>query len=280
VQIFAIYFLATGLAALAAPFAFRVLLCLQGLFPPEIVGHILMKPLCKLVDRLRWLPLAIGLFWMWNRARIYETTGRNLKWWLPFFLLGCTLTIAICAIQLFHGEWHWRANFTPGLLTFSLCGALLVAALEEIVFRRLLFDAASLAIGPCIGAILGSLFFAQVHFQTVSTCIPMGNAGVPSLIDGLRAGLALLISKNLQPLPFLSLFLLGLLLCRWTHRLNSIFPAIGFHGGIAFIALLQRRTIAWDMPPAGCANLLNFPLCPVIFLLLCSVPFPHETTRQ
>jgi peptidoglycan/LPS O-acetylase OafA/YrhL len=95
----------------------------------------------------------------------------------------------------------------------------------------------------------------------------MDSLGAVSLATSLHAGQDLLTAfwDNFRPVSFLSLFLLGLLLCRWTRRFRSLAPAIGFHWGIVSVALLFRRLVG--LGSAGGVP-TDSPLCPLLLGLL------------
>ncbi|MDR2030022.1 MAG: CPBP family intramembrane metalloprotease [Puniceicoccales bacterium] len=271
----AIFFGATLCAAILTPPVHRVLCSLAP--GSAVAAHALAKPLAKLVDRLRWPFLAIGLVWLLKKenGRPWLRFPKNQGCW-KFFLLGSLLAVTVCCWQMVHANWHGRPIGLAVLLAFA--AAPLVAFLEEIVFRGLLLHSAERAMGRTMGAVICSLFFACVHFNIPSGAPPMATMASVSIFSGLVAGWDLLTAVffTFQPIPFLSLFLLGLVLCRWTRRFGSLLPAIGFHWSIALAALLFRRLVV------GCPAPINSPLCPILLciVLICDSHGHHRSTKH
>ncbi|MDR3117726.1 MAG: CPBP family intramembrane metalloprotease [Puniceicoccales bacterium] len=258
----AVFLAATLAAALLTPPVHRLLVRSAAHSP--FAAHVLAKPLAKLIDRLRWPFLALGLLWLvrgTDRRSWFRPAGHLFS----HFFLGCSLGLLAHGPMLLAADWHLRP-LSPAV-PLALAAAPIVAILEEVVFRGLLFRSAERVLGTVAGAIASSLFFACVHFRVAPGAPPMGSLESISLPLALHSSWELLTAfwTNFRPVPFLSLFLLGLLLCRWARRFRSLLPAIGFHWGIVSIALPFRRLIA--LGPFG-GSPIDSPLCPLLLCLL------------
>ena len=115
-RFFCVYVLATAAAAVSAPFVLRWMVHCREHFPTAMVDHILRKPLGKLVSRIRWLPIGVGLVWMLRHGGFPSAKfprWRDLCRCLRFFSVGVGLVAVVCAVQLFRGNCHWRTGIFP-----------------------------------------------------------------------------------------------------------------------------------------------------------------------
>jgi membrane protease YdiL (CAAX protease family) len=131
--------------------------------------------------------------------------------------------LAGVAVWAPHLRWHQP-------LVFLLIG-LLVGALEELMFRGVLFRAwiSDNKWRTLMVAVLGSVFFATAHFIKAQN--PSG--GVTWLTGWqiwAEMGSHLLVWKELV-MNWLTLFWTGMMLCSVTWRYGNIWPAVGLHAG-------------------------------------------------
>lgn len=150
-------------------------------------------------------------------------------------LVGCASMSALYVIGL------WTGVFLPGphasvpaTIVAKTAGyfvaALVIALLEEPFFRGFLFGATRRHASFWTAALITSVLFAVVH-----TPKPVA----PPELDGTAwtAGFQLLphlfagVNKDQLVPTLLTLFVMGLVLCRTVERFGSVFPALGLHAG-------------------------------------------------
>jgi membrane protease YdiL (CAAX protease family) len=272
---FAIYVGALLVSIPAAPLFHRGLCRWEEAFPGPFIHYIASKPLVKIFDRTRWVPLAVGLICLLRSQKLCPLRALNLQIpsrWLgvQFFFLGTVLAILPCAIQLLFLPWTWRPTPVLRVFAWALPSAALIGFLEEIVFRGLLFRLALRALRPLGAALLSSLFFASAHFGPPEFL----NHRPPNLLSSLQiaGGMLLGVGFTFHLLPFLFLASLGLLLTHWVKMFSSLIPSIGFHCGLVFILLIHRRLFFFlDTSPnffLGSGHPIDSPI-PLLLLGFC-----------
>ena len=158
------------------------------------------------------------------------------------FSVGLVLSAgaALVAIPLVVGGGQMEWSGTPwGTLLWSLAAALpaaaLVSVIEEGFFRVLIFDSLRARMNAILAALVGSLFYASLHFLA-----PAKDFVYPgwSLTVGFEY-LGRVFSRYALPgvwAGMVGLLLIGLVLC-WTIRTTrSIYLCIGLHAGWFFAA--------------------------------------------
>ncbi|HVR73523.1 MAG TPA: CPBP family glutamic-type intramembrane protease [Planctomycetota bacterium] len=175
-----------------------------------------------LLQALTWLLTCGFVFLLVRRGpgQPLSTLGlRSPRWWssVGFTLLVFTLSIyPIAAVMaLWVVALHDLAgldiapqdsvalfrsiaeNDDIGAVAILLVGGVIIAPVgEEIFFRGFIFGCFRERLGPLLGAVLSSFFFALLHLSLVA---------------------------------FAPLFLIGCILCYILHRTESIYPAMLFH---------------------------------------------------
>jgi membrane protease YdiL (CAAX protease family) len=273
---FAIYVGSVLISAPLAPLVHRGLDLLAGVFPLPLLHHIASKPLAKILDRIRWLPLAIGLVYLLRRQNLWSWERLGLrspgKWMgAKFFFLGMAMPGMLAALQLIFLPWEWRSPAVARTIGLALPSALVIGFLEEVIFRGLLRHLALLAFRPAAAAGVTALFFAAVHFGPPAHLVQCSSDLLSSLLaaGGLLGG----IFFTFQFLPFLFLFCCGFLLFRWAEKFSSLVPGMGFHCGLAFVLILHRR-LFFFLDPAphfllGTGHLTDSPICLPLLALCC-----------
>jgi membrane protease YdiL (CAAX protease family) len=285
---FGIYLGSLLFAALLLPAAWDFLQFLARRWTTTPTVRLASYPAGRVFDRLRWLPLAVGVPWLLHRRGLLSWEGLGIRRadvgrCGRFFLLGLGAAALLCAAQLAGGGWTWKPGGLLSAAATALPCALLVALLEEIVLRRLLLHLAVPVFGAPFASLLAALFFAYVHFKAPLSVSSL--PAPPTVLGGLRTGWGFLVGirSSFRAVPFLSLSLLGLLLGNWLLRRRSLLPPIGFHAGLAFALLTYRRAVLFSpgfpSPLLGTADLVDSPLCPLLLGLLLLVFHRHETHR-
>lgn len=118
----------------------------------------------------------------------------------------------------------------------GLVGAFLVALLEEVLFRCLIFRSAYTAWGSLWGVIFASAFFAYKHFHVPSSIwqnIPGGECHAEWYTGFIVAYYDTVgVFMNFDLTIFTALFLFGCLLCLFYMKTRILWGSIGFHAGI------------------------------------------------
>jgi len=164
-------------------------------------------------------------------------------------------------------------------------GALLIGLLEEFLFRGLVFKTLRRATRFWPAAAIASAFFAIVHFakpeQLVGTVYGHRDAGLQLAESMFYFG-----HEAWHYFPFmLTLFVMGLVLCRVVERTGSIWYAIGLHAGWVFamrlggylVAAEPEASFAWLYGPSDVigksyAALLLL----IVFLIWWGLPGPND----
>jgi len=223
--------------ALLAPWLHHAL---QALAPGTKVAR---TPFARVENRALLLMALVGIpFYVRasgiRRWRDVGVEPRAIRWRRVAggFVLGFVSLAAVCAVAVAGGGRALNLARTPGQLAAQFAGALatalLVAVMEELLFRGAIFGGLRRAM-PWIAAMLGSsAIYAIVHF--------MARPANPPVIDwlsGLRV-LPSMLAGMAQPgglVPaFLNLTLAGVVLALAYHFTGDILTSIGIHAGWIF----------------------------------------------
>lgn len=265
-----------GFAALLAPPAFWLIQAWFQAAPNELNSYLAHKGFDTYFGRFRYLGLLIALPWILTVCRLWSLRRLGLLWgsddmrrFATAFVAGFGLLLAVAAIQLWATPSAFRgwegAERVAWILLRALAGGVVVALLEEIVFRGLILRLFYTALGPVLAVVLGSLFFSYAHFkmpsdvwervfpvQAAAQAVPAEEvADSPPPRDAQRvkwwSGFFVAfwtlfgITRDFALVPFLSYFALGVALSVLTLRLRTLMPAVGLHAGIVFAMLAYKN---------------------------------------
>jgi membrane protease YdiL (CAAX protease family) len=226
--------------ALLAPWLYLGVQALAAEYPA--LGGLARMPFARYVNRALIIAALVGLPFFIRAAGIRRWAdvgvAPGLVRWRPFavgFGLGFMSLAVVCAVALVAGGRLPRPR-TPGDLAAQFLGALatalVVAVIEELLFRGAFFGGLRRAVGwkPALAA--SSLLYGIVHF--------MARPANPAAVDwlsGLRVLPTMLAGmtevRTLIP-GLLSLALAGVILglaYQWTGELSA---SIGIHAGWIF----------------------------------------------
>lgn len=259
-----VYFGSLLIAAMLAPPVYFVV---QWLAPDSYLGG---KSFADYFDRLRWLPVLIGLpllvrvcgLWSFDRLGIscrpadFRQVGRG-------FIAGVLMLSVVIIPQLMFSPWQWKPDSTGAVMMIiglSLLGAVLVSLLEEIVFRGLavrIFYTATRFVGLAI--VLSAVFFAYTHFKLPGEVWDRFDGTIGWTTGFWVAGWTVVgITVNFDWIPFLNLIVLGLILAILFLRSGRLGSCIGLHAGLVFILLSYRRMVDILPFPPGTHDLRWF----------------------
>lgn len=241
-----LYFGSIFFAVLVAPFVQRALWWVHGIRPSSLTDYLVGKPFGKIFDRVRWLPILIFLPMVMRRSGFFDgfcrRNRRDGRGFFRSFALAVTVAggLILCQALVLGVEWR-QANFVNSLMA-SLLGALVVGALEEIVFREFLLRASLAAMGRRAALIFSALFFAYVHFKFPPNVGRIYGPHV-SWDRSFDVGFSMIfgVLRNVAIFKLLSLFSLGYLLNLIRLYYGNLVRCIGFHSGIVFAFLTYRR---------------------------------------
>ena len=194
------------------------------------------------------------------------------------FGLTISLGLALGAVPLFVAttDLQWTHERTPAWLVLktirAIPGVMLVALVEEILFRVIVFRGLQQSMRVSSAAIVGSLLYATVHFWTPGESYPSPGLDPIAALDTLHA----LMLRLLQPsilLAQVGLVLIGVTLCFCLHRSGSIFLCIGLHGGWLAATKFAIHASNADRLPPGTDKRLMLVGNPWIWLSVALVGF-------
>lgn len=239
-----VYFGAILFAAVLSPFVYLAIQFWSESFPNRLNSYLAEKDFPRYFDRLRWLPVILLLPWLLRRCGLLSfknlgfgnTHGYSpaLRWTAYGVLL---ILFAGAGQGLFLGvEYEASLTLAKGLQTLliAILSALLIGVLEEAVFRGMILRMFYTALKPMPAVLLSSLFFAYVHFKKIPKEIWDDESTAVNLGSGFYVGFWTLLSigQTFDFVRFLNLFLFGIVLCLLFLRTGSLWPCVGFHGGI------------------------------------------------
>lgn len=226
--------------ALLAPWLYWAVQSLAASAPA--LERIAGMPFARYVNRALLIVALLGLpfFVRASGVRCWRDVGvpPGLVRWRRFgaaFALGFLSLAAVCGIALAAGGRELRPR-TPGELAAQLLGvlatALVVSAIEELLFRGAIFGALRRSVHWPAALAVSSAVYAIVHF--------MGRPENPAVVDW-SAGLRVLPSMlagmgelhTLVP-AFVNLTLAGVILALAFHWTGDLSASLGIHAGWIF----------------------------------------------
>jgi membrane protease YdiL (CAAX protease family) len=237
-----IYFVVVFLGgALLAPWLYHATQCAAGRWP--LFGPLAANPFSSFV--LRSI-LGLALLGLWPLLRDCKMlnvrelglagAARPLRNLAAGFAIGFGSLAAAAALALLFGARapslaHTSRQFLEHLLVATVT-AIVVAVLEEMIFRAALFGIFRKRFSAPAALVLSSAIYASVHF--------LQKAAAPAQI-GWLSGLAMLPQMlhgpagGLPPVPaFFTLLVAGAVLALAYQRTGTLFLSIGLHAGWIF----------------------------------------------
>ena len=218
---------------------------LDGLIEVDWIRYLAHKPLCQYVDRFRVVGFFLLLPYICKKCniRLKDLNLRfDLKKYLMAFCSGCGLwmLLFVACIAMVGGVVPKNTQAIPLWPIFF--ASLLLAMLEEIIFRGVVFEFFRKSYSEIVSMGLLALLFACLHF---SMCEP-GNAHNMFLHATQCAYNSLTtIFTHIQWTYFACLLLLSCVLLRLRLQFKSLWCSIGFHQGLVFVLMLLRKKYAF-----------------------------------
>ncbi len=284
----AIYIGASVFAAILTPFAYWIVEFVNANWPSETTRWLLGKDIDIYYDRLRWAPIIISLPIMIKECGLVSfrklglpLNARGAKVFLQFFLSGVLISALLYSLQFAFCNVSLREslNSSPSsILAAALFSSIILALLEETVFRGLIFRSFYTAFGAFSGLLFTSLFFAYKHFKVPDAAWDYIPKNVATWDTGWLVAWydTIGISIQFNPVTFASLTMFGGVLAMLYVRTKTLWSAVGFHAGLVFSIMTYRKFFLIGSSPYekwfgnagmtnGCAALI---LLSLIFLFL------------
>jgi len=229
----------------------------------EFIGLAWEQPIHRVMHRIAMLVSILGFIWLFRRWKIFNRHGLGFglpraAFWrqLAAGVAAGTLLIlpligALYALEIRAPRAGLDLTLVPviKLVSIGLVTGLVVAMIEEVFFRGVLFAAVRRESGTAYAVILPSLLYAALHFLG-------GRLQVPAEQIEWSSGLAVLntmFAKYAHPAAiadsFLALFAVGVLLSLVRIRTRGIAACIGLHAAwVCIIAVVRDTTILQDRP--------------------------------
>ncbi len=170
-------------------------------------------------------------------------------------LLGMFASLGSTVLGVPVLDWMDKLHFAPlasnvivSKTISALASAILVALIEELFFRGLLYQRMKVLWSPLAAASITSAVYALVHFIA-----PVKSWSYTEFhwwlgFDYLSVVLSNLFVPSVLP-AFLGLFLVGMTLCLALERSRSIFLCIGLHAG--WVMCVKLTNIIFDFGPGS-----------------------------
>ncbi len=271
--------------ALAAPQAWHLI---QGM-PPEWLGGLIGKvqgmPFHRYLSRSLQVAAILLLWPLLRSLRVRslrefglfpdDRPGRDL---LAGVAAGVVSVLLLQPALLASGAFALHALWSPGVLPRILLTAVVVALLEEFLFRGVILGFFRQSMRPSWAVLCSSLLFASLHFFNLPSS---SGREAPRWSDGLAALGAMgaaLPSGVLFCWAFGSLVLAGMILAWVTIRTGSLWTAVGLHGCWIFgqqlfasLAAFRGASPAEYLPwcgPAQCHGAVPVGIIPLLSLMV------------
>lgn len=218
-------------------------------------------------DRLRWIPIIIGIPWMIKICGLANISNiglalnkTNAGHFIKFFAAGIAVAALVFAAQWCLADVSYAPmaiKSVPKLLLtilFSwLLGSFVIALLEETVFRALIFRCAYTAWGAIGAVIFTSAFFAYTHFKVPSEIFKTMEGGgfETQWYTGFVVAWYNLVGIFMKwdAVMFFALLMFGAVLSMIYVRTKVLWGPIGFHMGAVLAMFIYRKNFDLNLTP-------------------------------
>lgn len=259
--LFALYFGGMLLAALLAPWVYYAVQFWNNAAPSDLSTYLARKGFPDYFDRLRYLPVVLGLPWLLRVTQLWSWRGlgftlsmRSLREFFIWAVLGIVMLEVVIFVQMetiyVTDEARYGFGGAGNVLLKAAFSALTVALLEQLVFRGLVFRLFYSALRPIPAIVVAAAFFAYVHFKMPDSVWDASGGEVTPFSGFFVAWWSLLaITQDFQWVPFLNLLVLGVLHNVLFLRVRSLWTGVGLHAGFVFMILSYQKLFnTWQAP--------------------------------
>jgi membrane protease YdiL (CAAX protease family) len=258
------------IAAIATPLVFNCVVHWHRWSPSTLNTYLIHKGFVVFFDRIRLAALLFFFPTLWKiyRREIGSLSDRpNRKIFCPLFFQGMGLVAGIFGVKMLFLDFTWEI---PSLffLTKALLGALLVALLEEWLFRGLIFKLLLRKMRPVLAFASSAFIFAYFHFR------PTYSLPITQELTTFSNGFYCLYEVIFHSLvgiswfKFLIIFSLGYLLASVYFHTQRLTAAIGLHAGIIFSLTIFKKFTTFPIthPLFGSNDLFDSPLALLLII--------------
>ncbi|MGF1484976.1 MAG: lysostaphin resistance A-like protein [Opitutales bacterium] len=258
-----VYLGALLVAAVLSPPIFWAVQALAEQFPENgTLEYLAGKSFHDYYDRVRWLPILVGLPWVLRLCKLTGLGALGLRFnraerlgWLGFLGVGAGLFLIAILAQSLMAEVVRKPErqeaFLPLTLLSMLPGAVIIGILEEIVFRGLVLRIFLSAFrSSWLAVLLTAVFFATVHFKFPNPYWE-GSGRVVEWHSGFYVALWTLLGPLAEAdlsgfAPFfiasyVNYTLLGVVLGVLFVRSQSLLVCAGLHSGLVLAMLTYSK---------------------------------------
>ncbi|MEE2888660.1 MAG: type II CAAX endopeptidase family protein [Planctomycetota bacterium] len=220
------------------------------MFVAPVLAPTLGLRLDSVITRLIMILGVSALLWYFGfptRAWCREVAGAHP--WRG--LLGSLLvTVIFCSLYsltlIYMGAERMRPEiFRPDRLATAVFTGLLVSVVEEPVFRHTMLRGLSLRGRFWVGAVLSSGVYALAHYARPDKVPTQASFDLNDSLAVYSEMLGNLLGPFHDPVPFVGLFLLGLLLCTVVRRAGLAWT-IGIHAGLVYYVKADACLLYWN----------------------------------
>ncbi|MDR0740812.1 MAG: CPBP family intramembrane metalloprotease [Puniceicoccales bacterium] len=264
------YFCSLLIAAIATPLIFNCVVNWHKQSPDALNTYLIRKGFVVFFDRIRLIALFFFFPALWKiyRQEINSLPDYpNRKVFCPFFIHGIWFVVGIFGAKMLFLDFTWE---TPSLffLTKALLGALLIALLEEWLFRGFIFRFLLDKMRPVLAFTASAFIFAYLHFRPTYSLFVTQE---PTTFSNGFYCLYELIFHSLVGISwfkFLIIFSLGYLLASVYFYTQKLTAAIGLHAGVIFPLTIFKNCAIFPVtrPIFGSNDLFDSPLA--LFLII------------
>lgn len=245
--------------ALAAPQAWALIQQLPPDLLHGLIGEVQRMPFHRYLSRsiqvasiLLLFPLLLSL-----HVRSLEELGlygnqRKLSDLFLGLASGIPAALLLVIALFFSGAFEIHSSWKLSVLPRIAVSAVVVAILEEFLFRGVILGFLRQALSRWIAIVCSALIFASLHFLNLPSGVekppPTWSSGLSALAS---------IREGLPPLPllgwaFATLVFAGIILAWLTTRTGSLWASIGLHGSWVLIQQLFNSIAGYRHLPPGC----------------------------
>ncbi len=245
-----VFFGSLAFSAIFTPLIYGLIQNFSAQTSSKFLTYLSGKSLDAYFDRIRWIALLLSLPWLIKKLAIGSVSEIGLvlkksffKKWLKYFSYGIIFILLLVLFQSPHITVIARNSI--GLIWVKmalnvLCASVLIAFLEEILFRGLLLTAFYARVGRSKAIFLSALVFSFLHFATP---VDFRSQTQVMWYDGWKLAWASCLGmvQHIEWPYFFNLLTLGTLLNLLALRHKHLGGCMGFHAGIVFCLLFLRR---------------------------------------
>ncbi len=226
------------------------------------------------------LVTALALLWptvVWLRIGSVRELGLqpDLSWkkhLLEGFATAGLAVAAMAAVYVALDFYHWKSELPFNQLPKIALSALVVAVLEESLFRGAILGLLKRTMRPQLALLAVTALFTSVHFLKPDATVKIGEVTWLSGMQLLPSVFHQFVEPTTLVAGFSTIFVLGWVLGYATVRTGALWMSIGFHAGVVFVKMgFSKFTKRDAMALPWVGDELQIGLVPVGVLALAGV---------